>query len=180
MGLGGLIRNQFIHIKAINRMTDIFHQEAFNDINRTRSNLRTYGKIKTKIDIEKNLFCVPNIESRTTLSRIRPSNHELMIEKGRHRNVDIRLRNCPFCPFCPMGILADEYHFLLHCKTFSSLRDELLLASKTIFPHFEYFTRENQFELLLSDERIVRVTGTFLCKALKLRRFLMESHKNLI
>ena len=44
MGLGGLIRNQFIHIKTINRMTDIFHQEAFND-NRTRSKLRTYGKI---------------------------------------------------------------------------------------------------------------------------------------
>ena len=177
MGLGGMIRNQFIHIKAINRMTDIFHQEAFNDINRTRSKLRTYGKIKTKIGIEKYLFCVPNIQSRTTLSRICLSNHELMIEKGRHRNVDIRFRNCPFCP---MGILEDEYHFLLHCKTFSSLRNELLLASKTIFPHFEYFTREKQFGLLLSDERIVRVTGTFLCKALKLRRFLVESHKNLI
>ena len=80
MGLGGLIRNQFIHIKAINRMTDIFHQEAFNDINRTRSKLRTYGKIKTKRGIEKYLFCVPNIQSRTTLSRIRLSNGRRYIE----------------------------------------------------------------------------------------------------
>ena len=53
--------------KGTNLMTDIFHQEAFNDINRTRSKLRTYGKRKTKIGIEKYLFCVPNIESRTTL-----------------------------------------------------------------------------------------------------------------
>ena len=30
MGLGGLTRNQFIHIKVMNHLSDIFHQEAFN------------------------------------------------------------------------------------------------------------------------------------------------------
>ena len=70
-------------------MTDIFHQEAFNDINRTRSKLSTYGKNKNQDRHRKIL------ESRTTLSRIRLSNHELMIEKGSHRNVKL--------PFLPDG-----------------------------------------------------------------------------
>ena len=32
MGLGGLTRDQFIHIKALNRLTDIFHQRSLTTL----------------------------------------------------------------------------------------------------------------------------------------------------
>ena len=38
------------------RMKDIFHQETFSDMTRIDSKLRTFGKIKTSIGIEKYLF----------------------------------------------------------------------------------------------------------------------------
>ena len=173
------INNKLIYSYKSDKSYDRYFSSRGVQWHRTRSKLRTYGKIKTKIGIEKYLFCVPNIEFRTTLSRIRLSNHELIIEKDRHRNVDIRLKNCPFCP---MGILEDEYHFLLHCKTQQPPHYAMnyFWRPKRYFHISNTSPRDKQFELLLSDERIVKVTGTFLCKALKLRRFLMESRKNLI
>ena len=177
IGIGGLSKNEYVHNTAIKRMTDIFHQEAFAEINRDESKLRTYAKIKTEIGIEKYLFCIPNVETRIAVSRIRLSNHDLMIEKGRHLNLEISRRNCPLCTGC---FLEDEYHFLLWCKTFSPLRNELFLAAKTFFHRFEYYSREQQLKMLLSDEQIVNITGNFLRKALELRRFLIENHKNVI
>ena len=84
------------------RMSDIFHQEAFTEINGDRSKLRTYGKIKSKIGTEKYLL-------RIILSRFRLSNHNLMIEKGRHQKLQLNQRNYPFCQG---GLLEDEYHFI--------------------------------------------------------------------
>ena len=177
MGIGGLSRNECIHKTAIKRMTDIFHQEAFAEINREGSKLRTYGKIKTEIGMEKYLCCIPNVEMRIAVSRIRLSNHDLMIEKGRHLKLELSRRNCPFCLG---GLLEDEYHFLLRCKTFSPLRNELFLASKKVFHRFEHYSKEQQLKTLLSDELIVNITGNFLRKALELRRFLIKNHKNVI
>ena len=55
IGIGGDSRNELVHKTAMKRMSDIFHQEAFTEINRDRSKLRTYGKIKSKIG--KSIFC---------------------------------------------------------------------------------------------------------------------------
>ena len=123
------------------------------------------------------VYCIPNVETRIAVSRLRLSNHELMIEKGRHLNLDISQRNCPFCEG---GCLEDEYHFLLRCKTYSLLRNELYLTAHTFFPCFEYYSKEIQLKILLSDEQIVCFTGKFLHKALALRRFLTANYKNVI
>ena len=39
------------------------------------------------------------IATRIAVSRLRLSNHELMIEKGRHLKLDVNQRICPFCEF---------------------------------------------------------------------------------
>ena len=158
-------------------MADIFHQEAFANLAKTSSKLRTYGKIKTDIGIEKYLYHITNVETRIAVSRLRLSNHELMIEKGRHLKLDVSQR---ICPFCEGGCLEDEYHFLLQCKTYTSLRNDLYLTAHTFSPYFEYYSMERQLKILLSDEQIVCFTGKFVHKALALRRFLISKHKNLI
>ena len=95
IGIGGDSRNERVHKTAMKRMSDIFHQEAFTEINRDRSKLRTCGKIKSKIGMEKYLLRIPNVEKRIIVSRFCLSNHDL-IEKCRHHKLELNQRNCPF------------------------------------------------------------------------------------
>ena len=156
-------------------MTDIFHQDAFAEINRDGSKLRTYAKIKTESGFESYLMNIKTVRKRISLSRIRLSTHDLMIEKGRHSNLKVNQRTCPFCTG---NVLEDELHFLLVCNIFSLLRNDLLKDAKYIFPEFETWDKGQQFKALLSDERLVNPTATYFYKALELRRFILRKHKN--
>ena len=81
LGLGGL-NSDIIHKTAFGRMTDIFYQEAFLDINRTDSKLRTFAKLKTTIGIENYLISCLNLDHRVSITKLKLSNHDLFIEKG--------------------------------------------------------------------------------------------------
>ena len=137
--------------------------------------MRTYAKIKQEQGIENYLNSVTNVDRRIHLSKVRLSNHDLVIEKGRHQGLAINQRNCPLCPG---NVLEDEFHFLLECQTFSFLRDELSAQAKHFFPRFDSLSKEQQIRILLSDENLVNHSGNFLQKALGLRRFLLNKHKN--
>ena len=78
------------------------------------SKLRTYALFKTTPGFEKYLDEITNIKERTALTKFRMSNSVLMIEKGRHQNIDKNLRFCPFC----IDKVEDEKHFLLECPTY--------------------------------------------------------------
>ena len=58
------------------------------------------------------------IKDRIALTKLRLSNHKLMIEKGRHLKLD---RNRRFCPFCPNEV-EDEIHFMITCKNYTGDR----------------------------------------------------------
>ena len=118
-----------------------------------------------------------NVEKRTVVTKIHLSNHDLMIEKGRHQRLHLSQRNCPFC----FGnLLENESHLLLRCSTFSLLRKELFVVTKQFIPRFEFLSKDEQLKTLLSDGKIVISTGIFLHNALALRRFLLGGHKNVI
>ena len=84
------------HLKATQRMTDIFHQESFSNTKRDDSRLRTYGILKTEPGFEKYLSEIQSIKERTALTKLRLSNHALMIEKGRHQKIDKTNITVPF------------------------------------------------------------------------------------
>ena len=84
------------HTKAAQRLVDMFHQDSFSDIRRDDSKLRTYSLIKNERGYETYLTEIASIKARTSLTKLRLSNSSLMIEKGRHSNVDKSLRYCPF------------------------------------------------------------------------------------
>ena len=67
--------------KSFERMKDIFHQDNFTDLKREDCKLRVFGKIKTNIGIEKYLLSPIKLAERTAISKLRLSNHDLMIEK---------------------------------------------------------------------------------------------------
>ena len=170
IGLGELFTNQDkdSHLKAIQRMIDIFHQEAFTDICRNDSKLRTYGILKKEAGFENYLCELKSIKERTALTKLRISNHPLMIEKGRHQNVNKEKRYCPFCP----GIVEDEKHFLLKCKTYSPFRCELLREVKN---HCPWIPDDIKFIALVNDNPFL--TSKFIYKSLELRQFLMARHR---
>ena len=66
-------------------------------------------QFKTDTEMENYLCTMENIWDRTALSKFRLSNHDLMIEKGRHQGLEEQQRHCPFCE----NTVETEQHFLM-------------------------------------------------------------------
>ena len=175
-GIGSGNRCSCIHSKAFGRMSDIFHQEAFEKINNDESKLRTFGKLKTSIGISEYLTEVKHIDSRVALSKIRLSNHDLMIEKGRHMKIDKTER---FCPFCQTQV-ETELHFILQCKTFQVFRRTLMSEIKNFVPLLDQSLEQDKLVTLLTNKDIASKVGNFLHNSLSCRRFLLSKPKTLI
>ena len=175
-GIGSENRNPSLYSTFFKRMSDTFHQEAFTTINSEESKLRTFGKLKTTIGISPYLTQVRHLDSRKALSKVRLSNHDLMIEKGRHLKIDKTQR---FCPFCPSSI-ETELHFLLHCKIFNVMREPLWSEVQDTIEISDQTSDQEKFTTLLSNEFVAAKVGNFLHKALSIRKFLLSKPKNQI
>ena len=165
-----------IHEKAFLRMKDIFHQEAFATINKESSKLRSYKLIKDKIGLETYLTTVINTNNRKMFSKFRLSNHNLMIEKGRHLKIDKNLRFCPFCP----NHIEDEMHFLLECACYTTHRRVLFdsINEKTKINNIQSKNKQELFKDLLSRTDTALHTAQYLVKAFHTREYLLEKYKN--
>ena len=155
---------------------DIFHRRAFAEIKSQNSKLGTYGIFKNEIREEPYLRIIKNVKDRISMSKFRLSNHKLMIEKGRHQNLDKTMRICPFCTS-----VEDEIHFLLKCEPFRILRSELLSNVESILntQNLRQLDDRLLFKLLLENENISKLIAKHLRKSLDLREFLIENHKQL-
>ena len=172
IGIGNIYTGD-IHNKAFERMKDIFHQDAFADISRDNSKLRTYASLKTSIGLEKYISAGMAIEERVSISKIRLSNHTLMIEKGRHLGIEKTQRFCPFCP----NQVETEQHFILQCKTFEVLREQLFENLTTIL-NYPIMTQDDSFKFLLTNILVAPFVGNFLNRALELRKFLIAYRRS--
>ena len=174
-GIGiGISKNRSLCLNAFIRMKDIFHQEAFTFINRDDSKLRTYGKVKTSIGIEKYLLSNLKVDERTYITKLRLSNHDLMIEKGRHQNIHKSQRFCPFCP----NQIETEQHFLLQCRPYAVFRNDLFLEITNLFPSFMTLEENEKFACLLNNEKLIKLLGSHLLRTFECRKFLIGKHKN--
>ena len=74
------------------------------------------------LNVERYLFTDLSYLGRKTLANFRCSGHNLMIEKGRHMQVE---RECRFCPFClerNVYSVEDEFHIYMVCS-YEALRN---------------------------------------------------------
>ena len=117
-----------------------------------------------------------SVRDRTAFTKLRLSNHSLMIEKMRHEfpkppETD---RRCPFCP----DFVENEIHFLLVCPTFSIHRENLIsLATRTI-PNFRTLNDNEKFLLLMTENSIIRETVKYLRTTFEIREFLIRPHRH--
>ena len=158
------------------RITDVFLQNAFTEISKEGSKLRTYCLLKKEARREPYLKSVKNVKDRISMTKFRLSNHELMIEKGRHLKLEINERNCSFC-----NSLEDELHFLIDCPTYAPLRCDLFNAveEKLNDVDFKSFERNTMLKYLLGNVEIAPLVAKYLCKTLELRKFLVDNPKRL-
>ena len=167
-----LSKDRESHTKAFQRMKDMFHQEAFSDIQKEGNKLKTYSQFKTSIGYEEYLSKIQVVQDRISFTKLRLSNHPLMIEKGRHQKIE---RNARFCPFCPQQI-EDENHFLIDCKCFSKLRNDLFDKIGRVVISFPYVNKTQKFNILMTTSNISALTAQYVSAALKLRESLMPKH----
>ena len=62
---------------------------------------------------------------RVILTKFRLSDHELNIEKGRHKDIKRQERFCPCCSLKKQ--IENETHFLLECPYYNNLRQEFMV-----------------------------------------------------
>ena len=99
-----------------------------------------------------------------------------MIEKGRHLNIAKPDKKRPFC----LNV-EDEAHFLLHCRTFSVLRENLV-DNTVVQTSNEEINRNGDrtmFGYLLGNTQISPIVAKHLRKSMELRDSLIENPKQL-
>ena len=147
--------------KVSERIVDQYLQSWYSQID-TSSKLESYKLFKTAYESEKYLLAVNNISHRKSLTRFRCSAHKLAIEEGRFRNID---RNQRKCIHCNMNAIENEYHFLMVCPKYRSLRIDCLPRYYCSFPS------KPKFVSLMKSEQssILKRLAKFLFLANELR-----------
>ena len=162
----------FICKKLYKNLVDQFFQNSFADIRLGDGKLRTYALIKTQIGLEKYLVEVRNVRKRIQITKLRLSDHNLMIEKGRYKKLKSNFRFCPFCK----NKVETEMHFLLDCPIYKYLRSTIFDTLISENPFFQYFSKEEKFSYILSNANFNDI-ATFILKCFELRNFLSLSPK---
>jgi hypothetical protein len=76
--------------------------------------------------------------------RFRISNSILMLEKGRHRKIDLENRVCPLCKF----EVEDELHFTIKCTKLQELRNKFYQKISDIIHSFYNLSDTEKFHLI--------------------------------
>lgn len=102
-------------------------------------------------------------KNRINLTRIRVSSHRLHIETGRWKKpiaTPINERKCSIC-----DKLEDEFHFVLECKMYESIRKEFIPAYYYLNPNMFKFT-----ELIMTNNtKMIRKLSLYLTRSMELR-----------
>jgi hypothetical protein len=120
----------------------------FNDDNKSGGNkLRTYRKLKTQFDLENYLCADVNKKSVSTFVKIRISNNNLNIEKGRYLNTPAEDR---ICKLCNSGV-EDELLFTIICSKLQSCREEFFKDICDVVPLFINMSDFDKFKFIFSS-----------------------------
>ena len=129
------------------------------------NNLRRYRDFKTIFEMETYLTHITEFNECKALTKLRVSNHNLIIEKGRHQRLPIERRLCNKC-----NVIENEEHFLTQCEKNKNLRDKLYEEIIKDCHHFSNLEPKEKMIYMLSqtDEAIMRHIGKFVDSSFKL------------
>jgi hypothetical protein len=103
---------------------------------------------------------ISNFEYRKLITKLRVSEHNLLIEKGRHLNIPREQRLCSHCK-----CIDDEKHFLLHYTINSELKSSFLKILNKENLIFNNLSEKLSYILNPSTPSQVNKLGSFLKKS---------------
>ena len=122
-------------------------EDAWRERMKTKSKLRLYRKIKTRLVLEEYLIDVDR-EKRRQLTMIRGGTNHLRIERGRWEGEPEEERVCNVC----LGkAIEDEKHFLLDCPMYARERANMFkqIRVRCQLENVEIMDEECQLDLLI-------------------------------
>ncbi len=110
--------------------------------------LTIYNIIKTNFEYEPYLNQIKNKSTRKIFTKLRVSDHILLIEKGRHTKLDYSKRTCPHCT----DALEDEFHFIFDCVRYQNDRNKIMTYMNNKYKHFQALSDHNKCIYLMNLE----------------------------
>ena len=161
-----------IHEKSKSMLTKIcqdsydrFWWEQINNSPKATS----YVTFKRTVNYEKYLDQIENAKHKISLSRFRLSNHNLLIEKGRHMRPRLE-RNERKCFNCKEEV-EDECHFVIECPLYTEERKLLFGCCKQNCKNFDSLTKEQKFIFIFTNEsaNVTKILAKFIFQSSKIR-----------
>ena len=137
-----------------------------NNINNYQPKLRSYCTFKKEFIIE-NYVTMFSRSVRAGFTKLRISAHNLMIEKGRHLKMQAHDR---VCKLCDLNVIEDEFHFMMICPFYSTLRKTVLDEISEIH-NFDLLNNNDIFAIIMgnTDYDCLRIILKYTNEALNLR-----------
>jgi hypothetical protein len=137
-----------LSIKLEDRYINHWKTLLFNGDNKNGGDkLRTYRKLKNSYMMEKFVHSDVDKFALSIFVKIRISNSNLNIERGRYIKLLVEKRICPLCNIEP----EDEIHFILKCPKLDECRKELFSNIRSVVPSFIDMDEFKKFKFILSS-----------------------------
>lgn len=137
-----------IYLKLQDRYSSFWSKKLLNDERASGGNkLRTYRTFKNNFLREQYLYADVDKFELADFIKIRISNCNLNIERGRYLNLSVEKR---ICNLCHNGV-EDEFHFLMKCNVLNEARNLFFKNIIDIVPSFISFSDEDKFKFILTS-----------------------------
>jgi hypothetical protein len=140
---------------------------------RQKSKLRTYRMLKNRLEREQYLE-IGNKREVTEMVRLRGGTNSLRIETGRYEMLPPEKR---LCLYCDARRTEDELHFVLQCKRYEDLREEMWNEiEQSLNIQRENQTSDEALCLILGDrlhgyeeKQMKKIAMKYICRSIKRR-----------
>ena len=138
--------------------------------------------LKPKLELYRQYKNTPSQESyckvslkrgqRSVLAKIRLGVFPINLELGRYSGIPREER---WCAICTRQEIENEFHVFFQCPNYDSQREVLFCQATNILNIFNDLNDLEKFAFLVSNENIVRKTGTLLNNILQIRQSVLRS-----
>jgi hypothetical protein len=156
---------------TVKKQVHIKEEKEWKVVLTTSPKLRTYNKIKDKLELEYYLTNSDNVKGTQFLTSLRTGTNVLSIETGRWKGTSVDERKCKICL---SDCVEDEEHFLMKCHAYQDLRMRFFETICTITKgKMNPFYQKDSFHQILKckelNKDIIEETKFFIRKAMKRR-----------
>ena len=138
-----------------------------NKINNLEENNKLYLFKQVKLSLDEEFYLTnEDLNIRQCFTKLRISDHNLEIERGRYYKIPRQERLCKIC-----NVIENEEHFVLHCKINKKIRDDLFKTLENENEKFKNMDNDKKLVYLLNPTsyKHVKIIGSYLKRSLELR-----------